>query len=105
MQLYFIFPIVCRVLGILDKSGDFINFFRIQTRRLMIDELLVFQDSGILLLQKRFSEFRMDTQEDLVTGFFSAMFHYFSGQFGALKCIKTENKLILVRKIADMYIV
>ena len=89
----------------IDKSGDFLKLAKVQVRQPMIDELLVFQECGILLLKRKFSNFKMETQEDLATGFFSAMFQYFSGQFGALKSIKTENKLILVRKIADMYLV
>ncbi|MHA1341956.1 MAG: hypothetical protein ACTSRZ_18965 [Promethearchaeota archaeon] len=42
--------------------------------------------------------------EDLITGFFSAVFQYFSTQFGEIQSIKTKNNIILIKKIENAYV-
>ena len=72
----------------------------------MID-LLVFQESGLMLLKKEYChsyDSRLEELEDLVTGFFSAVFQFFAGKFGEVKSIRTEKKLFLIRKVQGVYI-
>ena len=71
----------------------------------MLNKLLIFLDSGLLLFKKSFDHSFIDDQEDLVTGFFSAIFHYFADRdLGTIHTIKTENKIILIQKIQQVYI-
>ena len=71
----------------------------------MLNKLLIFLDSGLLLFKKYFDHSINNDQADLVTGFFSAIFHYFADQdLGSIKTIKTENKIILIQKIHQVYI-
>lgn len=71
----------------------------------MLKKLLIFLDSGLLLFKKSFDDSIINDQDDLVTGFFSAIFHYFADQdLGTIQTIKTENKIILIKKIQQVYI-
>lgn len=71
----------------------------------MLNKLLIFLDSGLLLFKKSFDDSIIKDQDDLVTGFFSAIFHYFADQdLGTIQTIKTENKIILIKKIQQVYI-
>lgn len=72
----------------------------------MIDLVLVFTETGILLIKKRFANLDKNENEeaDLISGFFSVVFQYFSNQFGLIQSIKTENKLILIKKINKIYL-
>jgi hypothetical protein len=71
----------------------------------LLNKLLIFLDSGLLLFKKNFDHSINNDQADLVTGFFSAIFHYFADQdLGTIKVIKTENKIILIQKIHQVYI-
>lgn len=71
----------------------------------MLNKLLIFLDSGLLLFKKNFDHSFIDDQEDLVTGFFSAIFHYFADRdLGTIQTIKTENRIILIQKIQQVYI-
>lgn len=71
----------------------------------MLNKLLIFLDSGLLLFKKSFDDSIINDQDDLVTGFFSAIFHYFADQdLGTIQTIKTENKIILIKKIQQVYI-
>ncbi|MHA1729196.1 MAG: hypothetical protein ACTSWY_10755 [Promethearchaeota archaeon] len=70
-----------------------------------MNKLLIFLDSGLLLFKKNFNKKSVMNQEDLVTGFFSAIFHYFTEQdLGKIQSIKTENKCILIGKVENIYI-
>lgn len=74
-------------------------------RRHLLKKLLIFLDSGLLLFKKSFDDSIINDQDDLVTGFFSAIFHYFADQdLGTIQTIKTENKIILIKKIQQVYI-
>lgn len=70
----------------------------------MIEQLLVFKDTGILLLKKNIQERVNDEAEELVTGFFSVIFQYFSEKFGKIEKIQTSKNLILISKIGNIYV-
>ncbi|MBD3351629.1 MAG: hypothetical protein GF364_09100 [Candidatus Lokiarchaeota archaeon] len=73
----------------------------------MIDLLLIFKESGISLLGYNLTENRNlneKNEEELVTGFFSVLFQYFSTQFGQIQSIRTEKKMILIKKIESVYV-
>jgi hypothetical protein len=72
----------------------------------MID-LLIFEENGLMLLKKEYChscESDLEEVEDLVSGFFSAVFSFFKSKFGDVKCIKTEKKLFLITKVQGVYI-
>lgn len=70
----------------------------------MIQQFLLFRQTGILLYQKKFCHSENPDTEDLISGFFSVVFQYFSNQFGQIRRIETENNLILISKIDQLFI-
>lgn len=72
----------------------------------MIERLFVFEEDGILLLKKNYSQgkFTEIEGEDLVSGFFSVMFQYFSRNFGKINIIKTDDKIICINHVAGAYV-
>lgn len=70
----------------------------------MIEQLLVFKETGILLLKRNLQKKINKEAEELVTGFFSVVFQYFSKNFGRIEKIQTSKNLILISKIGDVYI-
>lgn len=72
----------------------------------MIELVLVFTETGILIFKKRFGNLDRNENEEaeLISGFFSVVFQYFSSQFGLIQSIKTENNLILIKKIDKIYL-
>ncbi|MHA1341820.1 MAG: hypothetical protein ACTSRZ_18370 [Promethearchaeota archaeon] len=71
----------------------------------MIEKLLLFKESGILLLKKKLTDKEEKDTEELASGFFSVLFQYFSSHFGKIESIKTTDYLILITKIEKIYIV
>jgi len=71
----------------------------------MIEKLLLFKESGLLILKKKLTNKEEEDTEDLASGFFSALFQYFSTHFGKIESIKTTDYLILMTKIDKIYIV
>lgn len=70
----------------------------------MIQQFLLFRQTGILLYQKKFCNTESPDTEDLISGFFSVVFQYFSNQFGQIRRIETENNLILISKVDQLFI-
>jgi len=81
----------------------------------MIQSVLIFRDSGILIYKKEINLNELkksennciennEYSENLITGFFSVIFQYFSNKFGIIQSIKTKNNLILIKKIDDVFL-
>lgn len=73
----------------------------------MIDLLLIFEETGILLKKIPFSALPLSSDldtEELISGFFSVMFQYFSMHFGKIHCITTEDHFIFVRNLHGVYV-
>lgn len=71
----------------------------------MFKKLLIFLNSGLLLFKKSYSEEKLNGQEDLASGFFSAIIHYFADQkFGEIRIIKTDRNVIFIRKVRRVYL-
>lgn len=71
----------------------------------MIEQLLVFKQSGILLLKKEIETTLNKEPDELVSGFLSVLFQYFTERFGKIEKIQTSENLILITKIGKIYIV
>ena len=72
----------------------------------MIEKLYIFEENGILLLKKDYFQtpFQEIESEDLVSGFFSVMFQYFSRNFGRINIIKTDDKVICINHVSGAYV-
>ncbi|MBD3349922.1 MAG: hypothetical protein GF364_00370, partial [Candidatus Lokiarchaeota archaeon] len=70
----------------------------------MIEHLLIFRDNGLLLLKKRLVDTEEKETDDLVSGFFSVLFQFFTKHFGDIQSIKTSKNLILISKVHDVYV-
>jgi len=72
----------------------------------MIEMTLIFQEAGLLVFKKNYSAnvFEIKENEELVSGFFSALFSYISSNFGDITEISTKNKKILINKTSGIYI-
>ncbi|MHA1819091.1 MAG: hypothetical protein ACTSU2_01055 [Promethearchaeota archaeon] len=72
----------------------------------MIEMTLIFQEAGLLVFKKNYSAnvFEIKENEELVSGFFSALFSYISSNFGEITEISTKNKKILINKTSGIYI-
>lgn len=70
----------------------------------MIQKLIIFENSGICLYSKEYGSFKSKEDDELITGFLSVLFGYLDSQFGKLICITTENSLLLIRNVREIYI-
>lgn len=71
----------------------------------MIEQLLLFKESGILLLKKNIAGNSQNDADELVSGFLSALFQYFNNRFGKIEKIQTTRNLILIAKFRTVYVV
>jgi hypothetical protein len=76
----------------------------------VIEFILIFEENGLLIQKLDFTKPKTDpaqeptSLDDLITGFFSALFTYFSDNFGKLQSIFTQEKMILTQKVNNLYI-
>jgi hypothetical protein len=57
------------------------------------------------LFSKDYENSTLCDDDELTTGFLAVLFGYLDLKYGALKCIKTKNNLLLINTVQDIFIV
>ena len=65
---------------------------------------MIFENSGICLFSKNYSLTPFEEDDELTTGFLSVLYGFIDSKFGILTSITTQEYLLLISTIQDIYI-